>query len=407
MRRPTSFATRLFLALFLLSALPALTLLGVATWGLRDYVQLTGDADAWGEVTATGQELLTAVERAEADSAVERTAVAHERELSRSLRLARRLDLIASRLADALPWIALGLGLALAGTAFWAARSLARGLSWPVAELVDWADRLARAEPLPDPAEAEARGPAEFVALRHAFRHMADRLAEGRRQALEAERLRTWTEMARRVAHELKNPLTPLTLAVRQARRAAADDARELEEPLAVIATEAARLDEMARSFAQLGRTPDEPEIAVDLPELLEGLLASDVPPSVDRELAVEGDPERVSGGLESLGRAFRNLLGNAVAAVEEHPDPRIAVAVRAGNGTVEVTVADNGPGIPVEHRERIWEPDFTTRKRGTGLGLALVRQTIRAYGGEVELHETETGACFVVRLPTAGKATE
>lgn len=407
MRRPTSFATRLFLALFLLSALPALTLLGVATWGLRDYVQLTGDVDAWGEVTATGQELLTAVERAEADSAVERAAVAHERELSRSLRLARRLDLIASRLADALPWIALGLGLALAGTAFWAARSLARGLSWPVAELVDWADRLARAEPLPDPAEAEARGPAEFVALRHAFRHMADRLAEGRRQALEAERLRTWTEMARRVAHELKNPLTPLTLAVRQARRAAADDARELEEPLAVIATEAARLDEMARSFAQLGRTPDEPEIAVDLPELLEGLIASDVPPSVDRELAVEGDPERVSGGLESLGRAFRNLLGNAVAAVEEHPDPRIAVAVRAGNGTVEVTVADNGPGIPVEHRERIWEPDFTTRKRGTGLGLALVRQTIRAYGGEVELQETETGACFVVRLPTAGKATE
>jgi nitrogen fixation/metabolism regulation signal transduction histidine kinase len=407
MRRPASFATRLFIALFLLSAVPAVALLGVATWALRDYVQLTGDAGAWGGVAETGQEMLSAVERAGADSALAAAARTHEAELSRSVRLARRFDLIASRLADELPWVALGVGFILALGALGAARYLARSLSRPVEELVDWSERLAREEPLPPPAEQE-RGPAEFAALRRAFREMADRLAEGRRQALEAERLRTWTDMARRVAHELKNPLTPLGLAVRQARGAAeAGDLRGLTHPLEVIREESARLDEMARSFAQLGRLPDEPVIELDLVELLEGLLATDVPAAVHGALRVEDGTPLVEGRLEALNRVFRNLLANAVTAVEGRSDPRVEVSVRRRDGRVEVAIADNGPGVPAPDRERIWDPDFTTRTRGTGLGLALVRQTVAAHGGEVELAESEEGgACFVVRLPTAGTGT-
>lgn len=409
MRRPTSFATRLFLALFLLSAVPAVTMLGLATWAVRDYVQLTGGAEAWSDVTGTGQDLLVAVEETEPDSALAAAAAAHEREMSRSLQLARRLDLVASRLADALPWVALIVGLALGGAAFAAARVLAGGLSRPVNELADWAGRLARGESLPDATANDIRGPAEFVALRQAFRDMADRLEEGRRQALEAERLRTWTEVARRVAHELKNPLTPLALALRQARRRAAEGELErLQEPLEVIAAEADRLDEMARSFAQLGRLADEPTTEVDLRELLEGLLASDLPASIDGRLEVEGEPPRVRGGLEALGRVFRNLLANAASAVADRSDGRIRVTVRRVADEVEVAIADNGPGVPPEHRDRIWDPDFTTRKRGTGLGLAIVRQTIAAHGGGVELSEgdPEGGACFVVRLPGASNGS-
>jgi signal transduction histidine kinase len=399
--RRLSFATRLFLVLFVLSALPAAALLGLATLSLRNYVELAGSAGPWGRVAESGRDLLAGLEKAGADSALEAQAQTHQEELSRSVGLARRWDLIAQRLAQALPWIALALGLVLAGVALWTARRLARGLSRPVSEVVDWAGLLAREEPLPEPGPREAREPPEFSALRDAFRSMAERLAEGRRQALEAERLRALSDMARRVAHEIKNPLTPLTLALRQARHLAAQSAAAaLDEPLAVIAQEAERLDEMARSFSQLGRLPEGPTSEIDLEEMLGALLRRDLPESVHGSLRADGTVPRVEGHLEALGRAFRNLLGNAVEALAGRRDGRIDVTLRAARGGVEVEIADNGPGIPAEQRERIWDPDFTTKKRGTGLGLAIVRQTVRAHGGEITLKTSAEGACFVIFLP-------
>jgi signal transduction histidine kinase len=395
-----SFATRLFFVLFLLSAVPSVALLGLAAWGIRTQVEL-GGAGAWSRVGDTGSELLDALDEAGADSLVQAAAEQHEEELSRSVQLARRWDLIAGRLAGALPWIALVVGLSLAVVAALAARQLARLLSRPVNEVVDWAGRLAREEPLPGPSPAELQGPPEFAGLRRAFRDMAERLAEGRRQALEAERLRGLTEMARRVAHELKNPLTPLMLALRQARHAATKGQPDaLEEPLNVISQEAERLDEIARSFSQLGRLPEGPKSEIDLAEMLQELLRRDLPDSVKGTLTVEGTVPHVEGQLDALNRIFRNLLGNAVEALSARTDGRIRVVIAQAGDAVEVAIADNGPGISAEHREQVWDPDFTTKSRGTGLGLALVRQTIRAHGGEVELRDVDEGACFLVRLP-------
>ncbi len=113
-----------------------------------------------------------------------------------------------------------------------------------------------------------------------------------------------------------------------------------------------------------------------------------------------------MEGHLAALSRAFRNLLGNAVDALGDRPDARIDVTITSSDATVEVAIADNGPGVPAEHRERIWDPDFTTRKKGTGLGLALVRQTVRAHGGEIELRSSDEGACFVVRLPVRPRSS-
>jgi hypothetical protein len=120
--RRTSFATRLFLVLFLLSAVPAVALVGLATLGLRNYVELAGGGGAWQRVGETGRDLLDAVETASTDSLVQAAAREHEAELSRSVGLARRWDLIAGRLANALPWVALVLGLSLGLVAAWLAR---------------------------------------------------------------------------------------------------------------------------------------------------------------------------------------------------------------------------------------------------------------------------------------------
>ena len=407
-RRRISFATRLFLVLFLLSGVPSVALLGLATWGLRNYVELAGGGGAWQSIGDTGQELLDALEEAEPDSVVQAAADAHQEDLSRSVGLARRWDLIADRLANALPWVALVLGLSLATVAAWAARQLARQLSRPVDEVVDWAGRLAREEPLPRPSSAERREPPEFATLREAFRNMAGRLAEGRRQALEAERLRGLTEMARRVAHEIKNPLTPLMLAIRQARQLAARSHEvSFDVPLGIAEQETARLDEMARSFAQLGRLPEGPTSEIDLEEMLGDLLKSDLPDTVSGTLHVTAVQPSIDGHLTALTRAFRNLLGNAVEALGDSADARIDVTITADDEFIDIAIADNGPGVAQEHRDRLWDPDFTTKSRGTGLGLALVRQMIHAHGGTVELRQAEEGACFVVRFPTSQRVLE
>ncbi|MBI4513767.1 MAG: hypothetical protein HY702_06615, partial [Gemmatimonadetes bacterium] len=213
--RRSALATRLFVALFILSAVPSLVLLGAGTWALSHYVELTGSLGAWGRVAETGRALLDRVDReAPPGSEIARAADAHREELSRSVAFSRRFDLLGSQLARLLPFVAVALGLLLGACSLWAARRLAAQLSRPVAELVGWADLLARGAELPAPRPAEGRGAREIQALRTAFREMAGRLAEGRARALEAERLRAWTEMARRVAHELKNSLTPLRLGV-------------------------------------------------------------------------------------------------------------------------------------------------------------------------------------------------
>lgn len=402
--RRSSYATRLFVALFLLSAVPSLVLLGAGTWAVSEYVSLTGSLGPWSRVAETGRALLERVEEsAPADSALARAAEAHRDELSRSVARSRQFELLGGRLARALPAVGLMLWVLLVGLwALWIARKLAGQMSKPVGELVGWAERIARAESLPPARETEEKEAPEFRSLREAFRQMAERLAEGRARALEAERLRTWTEMARRVAHELKNSLTPLRLAVARLERGA-PGGRDDEELLRVIVEESDRLEEMARGFAQLGRLPEGPVSEIDLGEMLAGLVHTHVEGKARARVHVAENVPFVRGDHEALSRVFRNLLLNAVEAVQGRPDSRIRVWVERDDAAVRVHVADSGPGIDPSILDRIWEPDFTTKSRGTGLGLALVRQTVRAHGGDVEARTAEGGgADFVVRLPIA-----
>ena len=251
----------------------------------------------------------------------------------------------------------------------------------------------------------EAREVAEVRALRAAFRRAESELADARRRALSAERVRIWGEMARRVAHEMKNPLTPLRLAAHRLARSQGESP-DWEEPVAVIMEETERLEELAKQFAALGRPPAGPTSAVDIRELMTGLLATDVPPGVAATLEADDDLPLVDGHYEALLRAFRNLIRNAVESMEGSDRPRrVDVVVRASDGHVVVSVGDAGPGLPEGVEARLFEPDYTTKSRGTGLGLALVRQAVVAHGGEVRARSREEGGAeFVVRLPIAAE---
>jgi signal transduction histidine kinase len=275
-------------------------------------------------------------------------------------------------------------------------------LSRPIDELVTWTGHLRRGEPLP--AETTAKGAPEFAVLRDSFRAMAGELERSRARDVEAAELRAFREMARQVAHELKNPLTPIRFAI---QRLAQDPGPAHREWLEVLEAESARLERMARDFGDLGRLPEGPAAPVDMGELLQELARGrpdDIPVVVD---AAPGTPA-VHGHYEPLRRALANLVLNAFDAVRARGaggGVRLAAREAADEaGAVEVTVTDEGAGIADDALPHVFEPYFTTKRGGTGLGLAIVRQTIHHHGGTIAVTSTpEVGTTFTIRLPTGG----
>ncbi|MCG6957188.1 MAG: HAMP domain-containing histidine kinase [Gemmatimonadetes bacterium] len=395
--RVRSFQGRIFLAILLVVLVPA----GVGVTGgvltLRSIGTRTGTLGAWDAVAQSGRQLLDAIDSAGAmDPAVREAAAAHQQALSESVRFSRFYAFFVDRAVAALPLAALIAGLVVAALALFTARRLARGFGRPVAELAGWTELIAREEPLP-PDDDDASEVEELRTLRLALRRMAEQIEDGRRRAVETARMRSWTHLARKVAHEIKNPLTPMRMA---ATTLARDRSGPQAEAARILIEEIGRLDEMARTFSQYGKMPEGPRSVVDLGELLGALAGrhatAGVPVEVHQSASVS-----VEAHYDALERAFRNLIVNAVEAQEDGTAGRVDVHVEVADGMAVVRVEDQGPGIPPEILEEIWNPDVTTKRRGTGLGLAIVRQTIQHDGGQVgAANRPEGGAAFTVVLP-------
>jgi signal transduction histidine kinase len=207
--------------------------------------------------------------------------------------------------------------------------------------------------------------------------------------------------MARRLAHEMKNPLTPLRLAAHRMQRMPASP--ELTESLGVITEETRRLEELAASFAMLGRPAEGPRSPVDVCELLERLLSTDVPGSIEVSMRGAHEPQLVNADYNALLQAFRNIVRNAVDAVEHNGRlKRIEVEITVPQpGRVRVSIIDSGGGLTPEAQARLFEPDYTSKARGTGLGLTVARQTVRVHGGDITARNSaDGGAEFIVELP-------
>ncbi|MCL4215161.1 MAG: HAMP domain-containing histidine kinase [Gemmatimonadales bacterium] len=392
MRHP-SFRTRLFLILALFAFVPSIVLT-LAWSGLAAGVApLVSGSGAWEQVAASGERAIR-LSRSEPGSEAALAALErHEAELGESRLQARRFAFLADRAA---PMIAVAGLVALALITLLASRvagHLSRQLSRPVDELVGWTGRLARGEPLPPAEEQHGRGAPEFGMLRSGMREMSAELERGRLAALEAERLAAFRESARQVAHELKNPLTPIRFAVASLRRTATAEQRETVE---VLDTESARLEAMARSFAQFGRLPEGPSSAVDLAELARETVRTAVPPGVEVRVESEG-VTLVSGQHDALQRALTNVVLNAVDATSGRGRIVVRAAAEPGGGVL-LAVRDDGIGIPAERLARIWDPYVTAKTGGTGLGLAIVKQTVRAHGGSVSA-ASEPGKGTEIRM--------
>jgi two-component system, NtrC family, nitrogen regulation sensor histidine kinase NtrY len=389
------FRQRIFLILVTLTAVPAA--LAVVGWALavRTVAPSAGARVALEEVATSGRQVLDQMDTTRLTPRERMAFRQHLERLSNSVTLARRAETYSRYYAGGFAAVVLIFGALVVVAAIRLVGHLSRQLSRPIDELVGWTRLIRRRLPLP--AGPPTRGAPEFEALRLALRELATALDAAREKELEAERLRAFREVARRVAHEIKNPLTAMRIGVDQLRRSGGQADRRTEA-VEVLAAETDRLQQLAQEFSDFGRLPEGPKSDVDLIDLLLDLGHSAVPPGVQVSVRANGSSGTLLGHYDPLRRAFANLLRNAAEAMGGRGQIEIGVD-RDGQG-LAVTVTDHGPGIPEELRHRVFEPYFTTKPDGTGLGLALVRQTIEAHNGTITVTDTPGGgATFSVVL--------
>ncbi|HZI06113.1 MAG TPA: ATP-binding protein, partial [Archangium sp.] len=304
--------------------------------------------------------------------------------------------------------LAIGVGL---GATAWSARTLR-----PVRTLIEGVSRIGRGD---YSAQLGVRGDDEVAVLAREFDAMARSLqareAQLKAQAealMRAEQLAAVGRISAQVAHEVRNPLSSIGLnvelmqdAFERASFESPDDARESRELLAAVTREVDRLTEVTEQYLRMARPPQPSLEPTDVTEVLASVLdfsreeLERAQVEVVRELAEE--PPQALADEGQLRQVFLNLLRNAREAM---PDGgRLTIATRVNERDVEVAIQDTGRGMSESVRSRIFEPFFTTKEDGTGLGLAVCQQILKAHGGSLGCNsEPGQGTTFSVSLPRA-----
>jgi nitrogen fixation/metabolism regulation signal transduction histidine kinase len=304
--------------------------------------------------------------------------------------------------------VTLGMGAAALAAALAFSIILSARLARPIHELARAAERVAGGD---FTASVTPRGGDEVAGLARTFNTMTVELRESRERLLQAERVAAWREMARRLAHELKNPIFPIQVSIETLRRSfergGGADRREFgvlfEESSRTILDELRSLRGIIDEFSQFARLPRPAPRPTDVNAVVEQVLA--LYHARATSLAVETDLAPalplVAADPDLLGRALANLVANAMEAMPEGGTLRVRTHARAG--AVGVEIEDTGPGLDEEQRSRLFTPYYTTKKGGTGLGLAIVQSIVSDHGGRVEVRSAPgEGTTFTVLLPVA-----
>ena len=223
---------------------------------------------------------------------------------------------------------------------------------------------------------------------------------------IDAERNAAWSEVARRLAHEIKNPLTPIQLsAERIARkldgRLPPAEAEFLARATQTIVNQVAAMKSMVDAFAGYARMPRAKLEALDLNALVHEVLSLYDAKTLGLQLHLDADLPRIAGDSTLLRQVIHNLLQNAQDALNGHSAPCVEVTTHPNNNTVCLTVADNGAGFPEHLMTRLFEPYATTKAKGTGLGLAIVKKIVEEHQGKIQIENLKSGGAAIrIALP-------
>jgi two-component system nitrogen regulation sensor histidine kinase NtrY len=224
---------------------------------------------------------------------------------------------------------------------------------------------------------------------------------------IRAQKVAAWREVARRLAHEIKNPLTPIQLSAERLQRhfagAPAATRALVDECASAIVAEVESLKGLVDEFSQFARMPAPRAMPTDLHELLDDALTlyRGLFSDVEIRTRFAGSLPKVSADPEQIRRVIINIVDNAIEAVERRGAIDIETQHDAGNSLVRIVVADNGPGIPPAERDKLFLPYYSTKQRGSGLGLAIVRRIVAEHGGSIEVSDNVPhGTRFAIELP-------
>ena len=293
--------------------------------------------------------------------------------------------------------LAVGLGFALGNY-------IRRGLLDSLDELTRAANRVGAGDL---ETTVDDRGSRAFRATTTAFNRMTHELRVARRELRQTERVAAWQEIAKRLAHELKNPLSPIRLSIETLRRARARSVPDFddlfEESTVTVLQEVDRLQEIVDQFARFARLPDPKLRSADLVGVVSQAMSLYAETDVLTALELPETPIEARVDPEQITQVLHNLVQNAVGAAKEaHPTggARVAVEIRVRGDRAVISVDDNGKGIPPEQISQIFEPYFTTKETGTGLGLAISQRIVGEHGGHIEVESTPGRTKFSVVLP-------
>jgi two-component system nitrogen regulation sensor histidine kinase NtrY len=251
---------------------------------------------------------------------------------------------------------------------------------------------------------------AEIADLARAFGTMTRQLADQRDRLVQVERVAAWRELARRLAHELKNPLFPLRITTDNLRRARALPPGEFdevfEESMGTLTTGLSNLNTVIGRFSDFARMPA-PEVSDVSPnaivqetaKLFQAQLAAPGQPAITVTLDLDASAGFIRADGEQLARALQNLLLNGIDAMPQGGE--LTIRTRRSSGGVFLDVADTGEGLTDEERQRLFTPYYTTKQHGTGLGLAIVQSVVADHGGKISVDsEPARGTTFHIELP-------
>jgi signal transduction histidine kinase len=292
------------------------------------------------------------------------------------------------------------------GTVLLLTIAIARRTTAPIRALQEQTQRIAAGD---FAARLDVRSHDELGQLAHAFDRMAQELGESRVKLIKAEKDAAWREMARQVAHEIKNPLTPISLSATLLQRAKAEHSPEFDaifqRTMDMIQRQVEAMRQIAADFSAFaGTRKPQPEV-VEIRPLLSEVLELNAAWASELKVAVEltGECGAVFADRGELRRVLINLFNNALEAMQQGGTLKVALArVHDGREWSEITIRDTGVGLSTEIRKHLFEPYFTTRTHGTGLGLAICQRLVDEMGGTIELvpESGSRGTIARVRLP-------
>ena len=281
--------------------------------------------------------------------------------------------------------------------------ALANSVSRPLAEI---SRKMALLDITKQPEHIDYNSKDELGGLVEAYNKMVDVLNESTLRLAQGEREQAWREMARQIAHEIKNPLTPMRLSIQHLLRLKSQGVEDWPMRFDNLANSLIEqidiLSDAAGEFSSFSRFYTEENMEFDLNEIIrEQLTLFNIGDNIHLSLESEMEEARIVARKNQIIRVFVNLLSNAVQAVPTQ-NGVVVIFVKKREDSYIISIEDNGPGVPEKSVNRLFNPNFTTKSGGTGLGLAICRSIIEQSGGKTSYRRSERlgGAAFIIEIP-------